>query len=277
MGLKKYIKRVIRYIMSAAPQKNILASISYSQPNERLKGKRIIITGGGRGLGLSMAKKFVSEGADVLITGRDEATLRKVSFDLDCHYLKLDVRDISSFDVFVKEAENKLGKIDCLVNNAGISLHEKTFFDVTPESFDDQYSTNLKGAFFLTQKIISLMKQSGKGGNVLFVSSETGDTVDIRPYGLTKASINSLVQGLAYLLVKDGIRVNAIAPGITASDMTGFKPDGNLYLPINTTERVYLPEEVAEVACFLISDLSGCMSGQIVVCNNARTVNARWK
>ena len=277
MDLKKHIKRVIRYIMSAVPPKNILASISYSQPNERLKGKRIIITGGSRGLGLSMAKKFVSEGADVLITGRDEATLRKVSSDLGCYYLKLDIRDISSFDVFVKEAENKLGKIDCLVNNAGISLHEKSFFDVTPESFDDQYSTNLKGAFFLTQKIISLMKQSGKGGNVLFVSSETGDTVDIRPYGLTKASINSLVQGLAYLLVKDGIRVNAIAPGITASDMTGFKPDGNLYLPINTTERVYLPEEVAEVACFLISDLSGCMSGQIVVCNNARTVNARWK
>lgn len=277
MGLKKYIKRAIRYIISGEPQKNISASITYSHHDEKLKGKSIIITGGGRGLGLSMAKKFVSEGADVLITGRDEATLRKVSFDLDCHYLKLDVRDISSFDVFVKEAENKLGKIDCLVNNAGISLHEKTFFDVTPESFDDQYSTNLKGAFFLTQKIISLMKQSGKGGNVLFVSSETGDTVDIRPYGLTKASINSLVQGLAYLLVKDGIRVNAIAPGITASDMTGFKPDGNLYLPINTTERVYLPEEVAEVACFLISDLSGCMSGQIVVCNNARTVNARWK
>lgn len=86
-----------------------------------------------------------------------------------------------------------------------------------------------------------------------------------------------MVQGLACLFVSEGIRVNAVAPGVTASDMTGIKAEGNLYLAGNALERVYLPEEIAETACFLLSDDSGCISGQIIVCNNGRTINARWK
>jgi NAD(P)-dependent dehydrogenase (short-subunit alcohol dehydrogenase family) len=121
------------------------------------------------------------------------------------------------------------------------------------------------------------MEKNSRSGNILFVSSETGDTADIRPYGLTKAAINSFVKGLANIMAPKGIRVNAVAPGITTSDMTGFKADGNLYYADNTTDRVYLPGEVAEVASFLLSDASGCMSGQILVCNNAKTVNPRWK
>ena len=163
------------------------------------------------------------------------------------------------------------------LNNAGISLHEPTFFDVRPETFDAQIATNLRGGFFLTQCFTKLLLREKRPGNVLFVSSETGETVDIRPYGFTKAAVNSMVQGLACLFVKDGIRVNAVAPGITASDMTGLKADGNLYLSCNATERVYLPEEVAETACFLLSDASGCISGQVIVCNNGRTINPRWK
>ena len=277
MSIKECIKRGLRYIIKGVPQKHITASISYSSPSEKLKGKNIIVTGGGRGLGFSMAKKFVEEGANVLISGRNEETLKNSAASIGCKYLALDIQDISSFDAFIEKADKMLGGVNCLVNNAGISLHEDTFFDVTPKSFDSQFDTNLKGAFFLTQKVVSLLKSRNQTGAILFISSETGDTVDIRPYGLTKAAVNSLVQGLAYLLVKDGIRVNAVAPGITSSDMTGLKSDGNLFFPLNTTERVYLPDEVAECASFLLSDISGCISGQIIVCNNARTINARWK
>lgn len=120
------------------------------------------------------------------------------------------------------------------------------------------------------------MREKRKG-NVLFVSSETGETVDWRPYGFTKAAVNSVVQGLAYLFIEDGIRINAVAPGVTASDMTGIKAEGNLYYEGNALNRVYLPEEVAETACFLLSDASGCISGQIITCNNGKTINARWK
>lgn len=277
MSVKGYIKRGLTYIFKGVPQKNITASISYTSPSEQLKGKNIIVTGGGRGLGFAMAKKFVAEGANVLIAGRNEETLKKSADIIGCKYLPLDMQNIDSFDTFVEQADKMLGGINCLVNNAGISLHESTFFDVTPESFDAQFGTNLRGAFFLTQKVALLMKSHARSGSILFISYETGETVDIRPYGLTKAAVNSLVKGLAYLFAKDGIRVNAVAPGVTTSDMTGYKADENLYLPFNAIERVYLPEEVAETAKFLLSDISGCISGQIIVCNNARTVNPRWK
>lgn len=228
-------------------------------------------------MGFAMAKKFRAEGADVLIAGRHEETLKKSADAIGCKYLQLDVQNVPSFPAFISDADKLLGGLDCLVNNAGISLHEPTFFDVTPDTFDAQVNTNFKGALFLTQEFIRLLKKENRTGTVVFISSETGDTVDFRPYGFTKAAVNSMVQGLAYLFSRDGIRINAVAPGITTSDMTGFKADGNLYCPGNATDRVYLPEEVAETACFLLSDASGCVSGQIITCNNAKTVNARWK
>ncbi len=277
MSYKQYIKRGIRYILNGVPVKNVTANISYLQPDGRLFGRKIIVTGGGKGLGAAMATKFVSEGASVLISGRNENTLRSTADRIGCKYLTLDMQNTAELDDFISEVDRILGGVDSLVNNAGISLHEPTFFDVTPETFDAQMETNLRGGFFLTQSFTRLLLREKRKGNVLFVSSETGETVDIRPYGFTKAAVNSMVKGLACLFVKDGIRVNAIAPGITATDMTGLKAGGNLYLECNATERVYLPEEVAETACFLLSDASGCISGQIILCNNGRTINPRWK
>lgn len=277
MSYKQYIKRGIRYVLNGMPIQNISANISYLQPNGRLSGRKIIVTGGGKGLGAAMATKFVSEGALVLISGRNEKILKEKAQQIGCQYLILDVQKTDSLDKFIHDADRILGGVDCLVNNAGISLHESTFFDVTPETFDAQIATNLRGGFFLTQSFTKLLLREKRKGNVLFVSSETGETVDIRPYGFTKAAINSMVQGLACLFVKDSIRINAIAPGITASDMTGLKADGNLFLECNAINRVYLPEEVAETACFLLSDASGCISGQVIVCNNGRTINPRWK
>lgn len=277
MSYKQYIKRGIRYILNGVPVKNVTANISYLQPDGRLSGRKIIVTGGGKGLGAAMATKFVSEGASVLISGRNENTLRSTADRIGCKYLTLDMQNTAELDDFISEVDRMLGGVDSLVNNAGISLHEPTFFDVTPETFDAQMATNLRGGFFLTQSFTRLLLREKRKGNVLFVSSETGETVDIRPYGFTKAAVNSLVKGLACLFVKDGIRVNAIAPGITATDMTGLKASGNLYLECNATERVYLPEEVAETACFLLSDASDCISGQIILCNNGRTINPRWK
>ena len=277
MSLKQYLKRGFKFILHGVPVKNVTASITYLQPSGRLSDKKIIVTGGGKGLGAAMAAKFVAEGASVLISGRNEKTLKETVGKIGCKYLTLDVQDTSALDKFISDADRILGGADCLVNNAGISLHESTFFDVTPETFDAQIATNLRGGFFLTQCFTKLLLKEKRKGNVLFVSSETGETVDIRPYGFTKAAVNSMVQGLACLFVKDGIRINAVAPGITASDMTGFKVDGNLYLAGNATERVYLPEEVAETACFLLSDASGCISGQVIVCNNGKTINPRWK
>lgn len=276
MGIKSRLKHLVSFLLHGDP-KPIYANITYLSPNETLRGKKVVITGGGRGLGFAMAKKFKAEGAEVLIAGRNLKVLEESAQTIGCDYLQLDVSNPSEFDAFMKKAVDKLNGINVLVNNAGVSLHENTFFDVTPETFDMQVDTNLKGAFFLTQSFIRHIKDSGLKACVLFVSSETGDTMDFRPYGFTKAAINSMVQGLAYLFAKDGIRVNAVAPGITASDMTGLKTEGDINYSGNIIGRVYMPEEVAETAAFLISDAAGCVSGQIITCNNAKTINARWK
>ena len=276
MSIKSRLKHLVSFLLHGDPNP-VYANISYLSPNETLRGKKVVITGGGRGLGFFMAKKFVEEGAEVLIAGRNMKVLEESAKKLGCKYLQLDVSNPSEFDAFMDKAEELLGGLNVLVNNAGISLHENTFFDVTPETFDKQVDTNFKGAFFLTQTFIRHIKNTDTKACVLFVSSETGDTMDFRPYGFTKAAINSMVQGLAYLFAKDGIRVNAVASGITASDMTGLSTEGDISYRGNISGRVYMPEEVAEVAAFLISDAAGCVSGQIITCNNAKTVNARWK
>ena len=276
MKIKSKLKHMASFLLHGET-KPLYANISYLSPNKTLQGKKVVITGGGRGLGFAMAKKFKAEGAEVLIAGRSLKVLEESAQIIGCDYLQLDVSNPSEFDAFMEKAIDRLNGVNVLVNNAGISLHENTFFDVTPETFDKQVDTNFKGAFFLTQSFIRHIRKTNAKACVLFVSSETGDTMDFRPYGFTKAAINSMVQGLAYLFAKEGIRVNAVAPGVTASDMTGLSTEGNIRYAGNISGRVYMPEEVAETAAFLISDAAGCVSGQIITCNNAKTINARWK
>lgn len=278
MSVKHDIRRFLSFLLHGETKKTIV-NISYLQPSNKLIGKKIIITGGGRGLGFAMAKKFKTEGAEVLIAGRNERILKLAAEEIGCEYLQLDMQNVNSFSTFMDEADGKLVGVNCLVNNAGISLHENGFLAVASEQFDSQFNTNLKGAFFLTQCFISKCKQNNieETKNILFISSETSVTVDERPYGLTKVALNSLVQGLAYRYVNEGYRINAVAPGVTVSDMVEGSTDENLTCSYNITGRYYLPEEVAEVACFLLSDVSNCLNGQILVCNEGKTINARWK
>lgn len=277
MSVTKYLRRGLSYIIYGIPNVEVRPEIFVSSPTNALHNKRIIVTGGGSGLGFAMAKKFSSEGAKVLITGRNITTLAKAAQEIGCDFKKLDITHPETFDNFITDADSILGGIDCLVNNAGISLHESSLFEVTVETFDKQINTNFRGPYFLSQSFAKYLFDNHKKGNILFISSETGETMDIRPYGFSKAAINSMVQGLAYLFKKDGIRVNAIAPGITASEMTGIDGKGNLYAGSYGSGRFYLPAEIAEVACFFLSDFSKSISGQIITCNNAQTINARWK
>lgn len=276
MDFKKKIKHIVSFLLHGE-HRPIYAKINYLEPNNRLKNSKIIVTGGSRGLGYSMAKKFTEEGAEVLITGRNEETLKKSAEQIHCKYLTFDALDFNSIKTFIKKADEKLGGINCLVNNAGISLHEKDFFHVTESSFDEQMNTNLKSGVFLAQEFIHYISNQEREGNLLFISSEVGELSDNRPYGWTKAAINSLVKGLASNFAGKGIRVNAISPGITCSQMTGFDSNGDLYLSKNATQRVYLPEEIAEIATFMLSDCSKCISGQIIVCNNGKTIYSREK
>ncbi len=277
MSIWSGFKRALRYVLKGVPNQVITpAQISYLRPGDILSGRKIIVTGGGRGLGFAMAKKFKAQGAEVLIAGRRAETLEQSAAEIGCRWLQLDLEKVSDFPEFIRQAANLLGGANCLVNNAGISLHESGFLAVTPEQWDQQFATNLRGPFFLTQEFIRYCQQENVAGTkqIVFISSETGTTVDERPYGLTKYALNSLIQGLAYRYAQAGFRINGIAPGVTATDMTGLKDTDNL---TSGNGRYYLPDEVAEIAAVLLSDLSNTLNGQILVTNEGRTINARWR
>ncbi|MGN1420906.1 MAG: SDR family NAD(P)-dependent oxidoreductase [Eubacterium sp.] len=280
MGIKNYIKRGIKYIIYGVPNKEIKTDLYFLNPNERLKERVVLITGGGRGLGFCFAKKCISEGATVIICGRNIETLKKAEAELGehCKSLAFDSAEAENFDRFIADAEKTVGKkIDSLICNAGISLHEGNFRNVSLEQFDSQMNINLKGTYFLCKSFVKYLESKDEiSGNILIVSSERSKYCDTIPYGLTKSALNNFTQGLASDVASEGIRVNAIAPGVTASDMTGFSADGNLFAEWQATERIYLPEEVSETALFLLSDVSKCISGQIIVCDNGKYINRAY-
>ncbi len=276
--LRNIISRGFKWIVYGTPKHITHASIYQTYPQERLKGKKIIITGGGRGIGLYIAKKCLSEGAEVLITGRDEETLHNASVELgNCPYITLNMQNTQDFPSFIHEANEKLHGINCLINNAGISLHEHSFLDVTPEGFENQINTNLRGPYFLSQAFLTyLQSQKVQNANIIFITSERGLYCDTLPYGLTKAAINSLTAGLARRYMQEGIRVNAIAPGVTASDMTRIERDDNFYRENSCGKRVFLPEEVAEVTCFILSEPAACINGHVIPCNQGNHLRSDY-
>ena len=276
MGIGAYIKRGIRYIIKGQPQINITTEIVQKTPNEIFKNKNILITGGSDGLGFYIAKKCVEEGAKVLLVGRKEEKLKAAVEKLGekASYMQFDVQKVEEMKPFIDEAYKKLGTIDCLVKNAGISLHEKEMKKVEIEGFDSQFNTNLRGSYFLAQAYLKkLEEEKQESGNIIFISSERGAQCDDIPYGLTKVAINSLTEGLSRRYYKSGVRVNAVAPGITASNMTKIDKDANLYCEYNASERFFVPEEVAEVVAFLISDVSKCISGEVIYCDAGNHLN----
>ena len=273
------IKRVIKYILYGIPTEHILkCNVVVSQSTKKLLGKNILITGGGRGLGFYIAQKCILEGANVVIVGRNEDVLKTASKELKCRYIAFDLSNISNISKMLNEAINMLdGRIDCLVNNAGISLHEKSMMEVTLETFDKQLDINLKAPYFLTQNFIKhCIDVHNKKASVVFVSSERGLYCDEIPYGLIKAAINSLTRGIARRLVRNGIRVNAIAPGITESDMTIADRTKNMACEYNCGGRFFLPEEVAETAAFILSDEANCINGEIIACDQGNYLRCDW-
>lgn len=279
MGMVEYLKRGARYILFGVPNYKTTVDIHVMDPQNILKGRNIIITGGGRGLGYYIARKSIEEGANVLITGRNEETLKEAVGQLGerAKYLVADVSKVKEIDSFLERAKECFhgDKIDSLVSNAGISLHEGDFRNVTEEDWDAQMNTNLKGNYFLVKKFVEyLEQQEDTKGNIVVITSERAKRPDDIPYGLTKVATSSFVQSIAHKVMSEGIRINGVGPGVTTSDMTGITRE-NLHEERQTGKRFFVPEEVAEVVNFLLSDTSACISGEIITCNQGNHI-ARW-
>ena len=133
-------------------------------------------------------------------------------------------------------------------------------------------STNLKGVYFATKEIINQCFVENKQGNIIMISSITGMSASEGPYAISKASINHVTISLAKELLKHNIRVNAIAPGVTSSNINHIDENDNMYYENAVGKRVLSPKEIAEVAIFLVSDNSKCITGQVIACDNGDTI-----
>lgn len=276
MGLVEYLKRGAYFVLFGVPEYKTTVNIQVMEPQNSLKGRNIIITGGGRGIGYYIAKRSIDEGANVLITGRNEKTLKEAVDKLGerAKYIVADVSKVKEIDSFLEKAKECFSgnKIDSLVSNAGISLHEGNFRNVTEEDWDAQMNTNLKGNYFLVKKFVEyLEKQEDKKGNIVVITSERAKRPDDIPYGLTKVATSSFIQCIARKVIAEGIRINGVGPGVTTSDMTGVSRE-RLHAEWQPGNRFFIPEEVAEVVNFLLSDVSACISGEIITCNQGNHI-----
>ena len=282
-GFRAFLRRGFRFVFLGVPERRTSVTVSQIRNGSLLVGRRILVTGGTRGLGAEFVRKFLSEGASVVFTGSRRESVDAALVALGetgrgrVFGLPADARDVAGAPALVAKAEMLLGgPPDSLVANAGVSLHERSWAVVSEEDWDVQLDTNLKGTYFLAQAFARRLLATRTArptalppgcAKILFLSSERGLYGDDIPYGLTKAAIVSLTQGLAKSLVGSGVRVNAIAPGVVATDMTGYDPNGDLTRPQARGKRVLLAEEIAEVAAFLLSDAANCISGQVLACN----------
>lgn len=271
--IARYIKRGIKYVAHEHIQPIVKVEVVQHLSNNRFNGKLFLVTGGGSGLGFEIAKRIILDGGEVVITGRNEEKLKKAVDKLGekCSFMVCDVQNVNEAKTLVDGIFENFGHLDGVVNNAGISLHEWDFLKVTEDGFNSQFNTNLRGGYFIAQEYVKKCLELKKEGNIIFISSERGTMCDDLPYGLTKRAIDSLVEALSFKYYKSGIRVNAIAPGVTATDMTKIDKNSDLYSD-NISGRVFAPEEVAEVAVFLLSDSSKCISGQIIHTNGGNHI-----
>ena len=244
----------------------------------RLKDKVAIITGGSRGIGFATAERFLEEGAVVVLTASAQANadravskLREKYPDARMDGISPELANFESVHAAFGEIAAKYGRIDILVNNAGIS-ESTPFAGYTEETFDKVMDLNLKGVFHASHAACEHMEKCG-GGVILTSSSVV--SICGQPSGFaypsSKFAVNGMTISLARELAKDKIRVNAVAPGVTRTDMVAALPPAvveriSSQIPLG---RPGEPEEVANAFLYLASDLASYVTGEILSVDGA--------
>lgn len=234
----------------------------------KFKDRKVIVTGGTRGIGNAIAAGFAAAGARVVISGRDAevAAAKAAELDGDVHGLALDVTDGESVQQFFAEAMDWLGGIDVLVANAGIT-RDKLVMALKDDDWDDVIGTNLRGAFLCAREAIRPMIRN-KGGRIIGVTSVIGLTGNPGQgnYAASKAGLIGLVKSLAQEVASRNITVNAVAPGMIETDMSADLPQKakeaiESRIPAG---RAGTAQEVASAVLFLASDEASYITGEVL-------------
>lgn len=244
-----------------------------------LKDKICVVTGGTRGIGKAIVEEFLSEGATVVFFGSREETVEKALKGYKEKYDKVegawpDLMDGDSIKAEIERIVEKYGRIDVLANNAGIA-DDASVYDYDAEKFDKIMDLNVKGVFNAIVATIPHMKEQG-GGSIISTSSMVSKYGQIRGVGYptSKFAVNGLTISLARELGPDGIRVNAVAPGITNTDMMKNVPKEMIEPLIQNIplRRIGEPEDIAKAYAFLASDKASYISGTVLNVDGAMLV-----
>lgn len=236
-----------------------------------LQGKTAIVTGGTRGIGFAIVKKYLENGANVAIVGSRKESVDKALEQLPDYADRImgiwpDLCDPSAVAESFAAVKERFGRVDILANNAGVSSRT-SLYDYTVEEFDKIVNLNLKAVFVCSQAAARIMKEQGGG---VIISTSSMVSLYGQPsgcaYPTTKFAVNGLTKSLARELAKDHIRVNAVAPGVTKTDMMAALPQElvdkiSAGIPLG---RVGEPEDIANAYLYLASDLASYVTGVVL-------------
>lgn len=242
------------------------------------KDKTVIVTGGGSGIGREVARRFVAEGANVVINGRDQAKLDATAGNIDpgghnVASLAADIARPSTATALVELAQQRFGGVDILINNAGV-FAPKPFLEATEEDYDRFLDIILKGKFFMAQAAAKAMQKRGGGAIVHTGSMWAIQAIGATPsaaYSAANAGVHQLVKNLAIELADDKIRINAVAPAVVETPVYGTfmseeqvketLPSFNAFHPLGRNGQ---PADVAEAILFLASDRADWITGTVL-------------
>ncbi|MFO0807180.1 MAG: SDR family oxidoreductase [Gemmataceae bacterium] len=247
-----------------------------------LKGKVAIVTGGGRGIGKAIAKRFAEAGASVAIASRKLETLQATANEfaalpgkvvpIACHVGRVD-----QLENLVRETETRLGPIDIVVNNSATNIGQGPSLNVTDEMFDKMVEINVKSALRLVRLTVPKMIEENRSGSIINIASIAG--LQPQPgsllYSFTKAGLLMMTRSWAREFGPHGVRVNAIAPGLIQTDFSEFYwKDEQYRATVESTQpirRIGQPDEISHAALYLASDEASFVTGQVFVIDGGAT------
>ncbi len=255
------IRQIANTIKTIVSKTRGVLNEKYVIESELLMGKNALIIGGGTEIGNAIAERLSCAGCHVVVASRTQRP--------DNNF------DFVQWDVAKENAEEKLeevisrwGSLDIVVNSQGI-CPENDFrgkvFEISEQEFDDVMAVNLKSMFFICQAVCRYYINNSISGHILNIASTEGLKGAIVPYGISKSGTISLTKGLGKKMASEGITINGIAPGATATDMMKMNPNIDLSRSYIPSKRASTTQEIANLALFLVSDMGKNMCGEVIV------------